>query len=164
MGFTVFGEDFFQLRIQFTAINLTGAFNHFDTAERNQRTFQWRIGLQTDDLFQFLVDITGIMRGNGGRYIGIEVNRRVSAVFLFDAFHNGIPQFSRCRGSTSQKGFITFIRRIVFLNEVTYVDAILPFAFAKTFPSLGEFLIKFGHITPTFDLDFYNPTLRPTAA
>ncbi len=65
VGFTIFSEDFLNLWVQLTAINLARAFNHFDTTECNDCTFQWFFSLQTNDLFQIFVDITSIMRSDG---------------------------------------------------------------------------------------------------
>ena len=65
MSFAVFGEDFLNLWIQFTTVNFTRAFNHFDTTESDDSAFQRFFSLQTNDLFQILVDIASIMRSDG---------------------------------------------------------------------------------------------------
>ena len=137
MGFTVFGEDFFQHRVQFAIVRFAGTFNHFDAAERDNRTFQRLFSLQTNDFLKSFVDVARVMRSDGGCEGSVEVNRRVSAVFLFNTFHNVVPQLG-CRFScASQEGLVAFIRGIVFLDKVTYVDFFLPVTFRETFPGCG---------------------------
>ena len=138
VSLTVFGEDLLNHWVQFTTVNFAGTLNHLDAAEWDQRTLQRRVSLQTNDSFQRLVDITGIVRSNGRRQVSIKVNRRVSAVFFFDAFHDGIPQLGGSFSCTSQERFVTFIRSVVLLDEVTNVDSVLPFAGGKAFPSVSE--------------------------
>ncbi len=137
MGFAVFSEDFLQHWVQLAIVRFAGTFYHFDTTERDNRAFQWCFSLQTNNLLEGFVDITRVVRSNGGRDGGVEINRRVSAVFLLNAFHNAVPQGSGCVGSTGQEGFVTFIWGVVFLDEVTNVDFILPITFGKTFPCCG---------------------------
>ena len=137
MGFTVFGEDFFQHRVQFAIVRFAGTFNHFDAAKRNDRTFQRSFSLQTNNFLERFVDVASIVRSDGRSNGGVKINWRVSAVFQFNAFHYAVPQLGGCISRTSQEGFVTFIRGIVFLNEVTDVDFILPVTFRKTFPGCG---------------------------
>ncbi|WLD33270.1 hypothetical protein QTN38_006170 [Enterobacter cloacae subsp. cloacae] len=137
VGFTVFGEDFFQHWVQLAVVRFAGTFNHFDTTERDNRTFQWCFSLQTNDFLKGFVDVTSIVRSDGGSNGGVKINWRVSAVFQFYAFHYAVPQLGGRFSCASQEGFVTFIRGIVFLNEVTYVYFILPVTFCKTFPGCG---------------------------
>ncbi|MNC42795.1 hypothetical protein D3C75_916230 [compost metagenome] len=137
MGFAVFGEDLFKHWVKFATVYFARTFNHFDATKRNNCTFQWSISLQANDSFEGLVDVTSIMGGDGGSEVSIEVNRRVSAVFLFNAFHDVVPQCGSCFSSTCQEGLVTLVRGVVFLNKVTHVDFILPVAFGKTFPGCG---------------------------
>lgn len=150
MGFTVVGEDFLQARIQLAVICFAGAFHHFDAAERNDGAFKRCIGLQADDLFQFFIDIAGVMGGNGGGDIGIKIDRRMGAVLDFDPFHHFFPQRRRGGAGARQESFVAFIGSVVFLDEVTHVDFFLPVACGKTFPGRGQFVIQIGHYTPTF--------------
>ena len=137
VGFTVFGEDFFQHWVQLAVIRFAGTFNHFDTTERDDCAFQWCFSLQTNDFLKGFVDIASIVRSDGGSNGGVKINWRVSAVFQFYAFHYAVPQLGGRFSCASQEGFVTFIRGIVFLNEVTYVYFILPVTFCKTFPGCG---------------------------
>ncbi|MNP67103.1 hypothetical protein D3C76_1628910 [compost metagenome] len=75
------------------------------------------------------------MRSHGGDDVGIEINWRMGAVFQFDPFHNLFPQGGGGLSCASQEGFITLVRSVVFLDEVTYVDFFLPVTFAETLPS-----------------------------
>ncbi|VGP76716.1 hypothetical protein SB00610_03732 [Klebsiella quasipneumoniae subsp. similipneumoniae] len=137
MSFTVLGEDFFQHRVQFAIVRFAGTFNHFNTTKRDDRTFQRRFGLQTNDFFQTFLDIACVVRGDGGSQGSVKINRRVSAVFLFYTFHYGVPQLGGRFSRASQEGFVAFIWGVVFLNKVTDVDFILPVTFRKTFPGCG---------------------------
>ena len=96
--------------------------------------FERFVGLQTNDLLQALVDIAGIVSGNGGGQVGIKIDRRVSAVLDLDAFHDLVPQLGGSFGRASQEGLVTFIRGVVLLDEVTGVDRGLPFTGCEAFP------------------------------
>ena len=137
VGFAVFGEDFFQHRVQFAIVRFAGTFNHFDAAKRNDRTFQRSFSLQTNNFLERFVDVASVVRSDGRSNGGVKVNRRVSAVFLFNAFHHAVPQCSGRISCASQEGLVTLIRSVVFLNEVTDVYFILPITFGKTFPGCG---------------------------
>ncbi|MNS85746.1 hypothetical protein D3C72_1196200 [compost metagenome] len=137
MGFAVFGEHFFQLWIQFAAIDLTRTFDHFDAAEWDQRAFQRGVSLQTYDGFQLFSDVASVMGSDGRGNVGVEINWRMGAVLQFDPFHNLVPQGGGGLSCASQEGFITLVRSVVFLDEVTNVDFVLPVTFAETFPSFG---------------------------
>ena len=137
VGFAVFGEDFFQHWVQLAVIRFAGTFNHFNTTKRDDCAFQWCFSLQTNDFLKGFVDIASIVRSDGGSNGGVKINWRVSAVFQFNAFHYAVPQLGGRVSCASQEGFVTFIRGIVFLNEVTDVDFILPVTFRKTFPGCG---------------------------
>ncbi len=89
------------------------------------------------------------MRSDGRRQVGIKIYWRMGTVFLLDAFHDFVPQGCRGCGGTAQEGFITFIRGIVFLNEVTHVNAVLPFALCKAFPGRNLFFVVLAHLIPT---------------
>ena len=148
MGFTVFGEDFFQRRVQLTAVNLTGAFHHFDAAERDNGAFQRSFSLQADDFFQRFIDIAGVVRGNGRGEIGVEIDGGMRAVFNFDTFQHVVPQFSGRFGRACKEGLIALIRRVVPLNKIANVDAVLPFALGEPFPGRSLFCIQIGHDIP----------------
>ena len=137
MSFAVFGEDFLQHRVQLAIVRFAGTFYHFDTTERDNRTFQRRFSLQANDFLETFLDVASVMRSDGGRKGSIKINRRVSAVFLFNAFHYGVPQLGGRVSCASQEGLVTFVRGIVFLDEVAYVDFVLPVTFRKTFPGCG---------------------------
>ena len=137
VSFTVFGEDFFQHWVQLAVIRFAGTFNHFDTTERDDCAFQWCFSLETNDFLKGFVDVASIVRSDGRSNGGVKINWRVSAVFQFNAFHHAVPQLGGCVSRTSQEGFVTLVRSVVFLNEVTDVYFILPVTFGKTFPGCG---------------------------
>ncbi|CHF94487.1 Uncharacterised protein [Salmonella enterica subsp. enterica serovar Typhi] len=137
VGLTVFGEDFFDHWVQLAIVRFAGTFNHFDAAKRDNRTFQRSFSLQTNNFLKRFVDVASVVRSDGGSNGGVKVNRRVSAVFLFNAFHYAVPQLGGRVSSASQEGLVTLIRSVVFLNEVTDVYFILPVTFGKTFPGCG---------------------------
>ena len=137
MSFAVFSEDFLQHRVQFAIVRFAGTFYHFDAAERDNRAFQRSFSLQTNDFLETFLDVASVMRSDGGCKGSIKINRRVSAVFLFNAFHYGVPQLGGRVSCASQEGLVTFVRGIVFLDEVADVDFVLPVTFRKTFPGCG---------------------------
>ena len=63
--FTVFGEDFFDHRVQLAVIRFAGTFDHFDATERDKSTFQWSFSLQTNDFFQRLVNVASVVGSDG---------------------------------------------------------------------------------------------------
>ena len=137
VSFAVFSEDFLQHRVQLAIVRFAGTFYHFDAAERDNRAFQRSFSLQANDFLETFLDVASVMRSDGGRKGSIKINRRVSAVFLFNAFHHAVPQCSGRISCASQEGLVTLIWSVVFLNEVTYVDFVLPVTFRKTFPGCG---------------------------
>ena len=137
MGFTQFSKLVFKISIHLTTISIKRAFDHVDATKRMQSALERLIRLQTNDFFQFLFNITRIMRGYRGSNIGIEINRRVRRVFNTDARHNFFPQCSGRRRCFGEERFIPFIRRIVVLNKITDINFFFPVRTFKAIPGFG---------------------------
>ena len=135
--FTQVGKQIFKVRIHFTTVGLERTFDHVDTAERMQRALQRLLRLQSNDLFQFLFNIAGIMRGNRSGNIRIEIDRGVGRIFNMYSRHHFLPQCGGCRRGLGKKGFVPFIRRIVVLNKITDINFCLPVRPFKTLPRFG---------------------------
>ena len=143
MGFAVFGKDFADFGVQLDVVHFARVLYHFQTAERHDRAFQRLVCLQADDGFQIFIDIARCMAGNAGHYLRIDFVGFVRAVFDFDAFHHFRPQFGRRLSRRREERCIAFIRRVVFLNKIAYVDIGFPITADKTFPS-GRALLYIG--------------------
>ena len=128
MGFAVFGEGFLHFGIQRAFVDFAGIHHHFQAAVRHNGAFERLIGLQADDGFQIFIDIAGGVGVDAGHDLRVDFVRRVGAVFHFDAFHHIVPQFNGGFGGRCQKVGRAFIRRVVFLDEITNIDIILPIA------------------------------------
>ena len=137
MGFTQFSKLVFKISIHLTTISIKRAFDHVDATKRMQSALERLIRLQTNDFFQFLFNITRIMRGYRGSNIGIEINRRVRRVFNTDARHHFFPQCSGRRRCFGEERFIPFIRRIVVLNKITDINFFFPVRTFKAIPGFG---------------------------
>ena len=145
VGLAVLGEDLLDHGVQLTTVHFARGLDHLDTAVGDDGALERLVSLQTDDLLQALIDIAGIVSGNGGGQVGIKIDRRVSAVLDLDAFHDLVPQLGGSFGRASQEGLVTFIRGVVLLDEVTGVDRGLPFTGREAFPCFLELFVKFCH-------------------
>ena len=65
MGFTIMSEDIFYTIVYFYAILVASLAYYVDTSERLDGTFQKFVCLQTDDKFDYFVDIYCFMRSDG---------------------------------------------------------------------------------------------------
>ena len=152
MRLAVLGEDLLDRRVRLLAGLLDGLLHHAPTAIRHHGSLAWLIGLQADD---HIVDLRGIDIASRE---GVDIRRRVG-VHIIDtllALHRQIvvvevlPQVLRLVGRIREERFITLVRRVVLLNEVTNVDVLLPVAGNEPLPSL--FLDGFrGHLGHVFN-------------
>ena len=126
---------------------MAGTFNHLDTTERDDGALERLVGLQADDLFQTVFDVTSIVRGNGGGYVGVKINRRMGTVLFLDAFHDLVPQSRGGLGSASEEALVAFVRGVVLLNEVAGIDFSLPSSGYEAFPCLQTLFVKLCHVS-----------------
>lgn len=122
------------------------ASDHIYTTKRVQCSFQRLVGLQANDFFQPLLDITGSVGGNSRGNIGIKIDWRVGRILDADPFHHLVPQSSGRLGGIRQKLFVAFIRGIVLLDEITNVDFMFPVFTGKTLPCLDITILIQLHI------------------
>ena len=159
MCLSVVCEDIGDFRIYFIAVSLACFFSHTDTAERLQRTLQRLVSLQTYDSFQILVDITCFVRIYCRYQLGIHVQNAAVFTFFLEQIHYFAPQLCCGFCRASQEAFVTLIRSVVLLDEVTNVDGLFPSTANEAFPCFCHCLCHFK-ISPLpdkpakFDLDF----------
>ena len=159
MCLSVVCEDIADLRVYFIAVSLASLFSHTDTAERLQGALQRLVSLQTNDGLQILIDVTCIVRIYCRNQLGVHVQNAAVFTFLLEQVHYFAPQFLGGISRAGQKAFVTLIRSVVLLDEVTDVDGLFPCAADETFPCLCHCLCHFK-ISPLpgkpakFDLDF----------
>jgi hypothetical protein len=82
--------------------------------------FRGRVRLQTDDEFEAMIDVAGIVRQNARRLL-----RHGKNAFLPLFGEKGkqlFPHPSRSLRRASQERVIAFVGRVVLLDEVTYVN------------------------------------------
>ena len=91
MGFAQFAEGIFKFGIHLPTICLKRAADHIYTTKRVQCSFQWLVGLQANNFFQPLLDITGSVGSNGRGNIGIKINRRMGGILDADPIHHLVP-------------------------------------------------------------------------
>ena len=122
MGLSVFGEDLLNFLVKRLAVGFAGGLNHANAAKRHDGSLKRSISLKAYDLLKILVDVSGLVGGDGRGSIGIEIQRSVSSVLLLDAFHYLIPQSGGCIGRTFKEGIIPFIRSVILLDKITGID------------------------------------------
>ena len=118
------------------AVGLAGGAHHAHAAERVAGALQRLVRLQADDDLVLLVEIAGAERGDRDDRVGVDLQH--AAVFLLLAAERLVLFEHRLRafGRRLQKGFIAGVRRVVFLDEIAYVDLFLPLSGGKASPSV----------------------------
>ena len=71
MSLMILRKNAVQFRIGRITVSAKCFFGEFYAALRHKRALKGLIGLKTDDLLQILVDITGIVGGDGGDHLGV---------------------------------------------------------------------------------------------
>ncbi len=137
--FSMCGEELADLRINFISIVRASFFSHSDAAVRLQRTFERFVCLETDDFFLALVQISRTMRSNGRNYLCVHIKNAACFTFFFLQIKYLCPQIICCLRRACQEGFISLIRSIVPLDEVTDIDFIIPFSAYKICPFWSHF-------------------------
>jgi hypothetical protein len=75
------------------------------------------------------------VRGDRTRYL--RNIQHAFLAFLDEQLHQLVPDPLSAFSYRRQKGIVSFIRRVVLLNEITDIDFLLPQVLRKTFPTAG---------------------------
>ena len=118
MAFTVVRENFLYFRIKLYPVLVAGSFHYSPTSERLDGPFQKFVGLQTDNEFVFLVNITGFMGCNGRDSLGIDGAYTVVLSFFLHSLQAFVPQFSGPVRRAAEERCITCIRRDVPVYKI----------------------------------------------
>ena len=121
-------KDMFDRRIHLSAVGFEFGVDETDPAERHDRALERGVGLQTDDLFEILIDITSIVGGDRGDRFFVNVINAVALAFHFHLLKKLIPKSFCSFGGRCEKFFSAVIRRVVALDEVPYIDFRIPCA------------------------------------
>ena len=130
MGFAV-AEDVFHGRIHFPAVGLQFAVNETDAAERHDGALERFIGLESDNLFQILVNISGLVGGDGGNRFFVDVVDAFSLPFESHPVQEIPPERNGSLRGRFQKLFPAVIRSVIALDEVFDIDFFRPRALAE---------------------------------
>ena len=141
MGLAITGEYLLDLGIRLLASLADGLLNHAPTAVGHHGALAGDVGLQADDHIILVIDIAS------GEGVDVRGSMGVDVINALLAFHGQIfviqlfPQVLGLLGRGGQEGFITLIRRVVLLDEVTHINVLFPVAAGEALPSLSlEFL------------------------
>ena len=112
-------------RVDFITVNLEGLFSHSESAGNVQSALERFVRLKSDDFFDVLVDITGFVTVH--RRNDFRVCRKNSArcAFFFGKVANFFPQFLRVFRCGGKETSVAFIRRVVALDKISYVNFVL---------------------------------------
>ena len=136
MGFSVFGEEVNDLRINLIAIVSAGFYSHADAAVGLKRTFEGLICLESHNRFLFLVQISGTMGSNGGNNFGVHIQNSAGFPLLLVQLHNLIPQLFGVLSRAGQEGIVAVVRGVVCLNKVADIDFAHPYSRLECSPLL----------------------------
>ena len=127
MVLAVLGPDFRDFLVALEAVAFQTLLNHAQAAVRNDGAFQRSVGLQTDDDFERLINVAGVVRGDAGRDVSGNVEHAAFGVlfFLQQIGHFG-PQCRGPGGRAGQEGIVTCVRRVILLDEVADIDFCTP--------------------------------------
>lgn len=121
----VFGENFFDLGVDFVAVHIERLFGHLYAAEGLQRAFEGLVGLQTDYLFEVFIYIARPVRGERGNYGGIGIQNAARFALLFGEFKNLVPQLFGGLGRGREEFVVALVGGIVALDKVAHVDFVV---------------------------------------
>ena len=88
MRLTIFGKDLVLISVGFEAIGFQSILSHPDTAKWHECPLKRLIGLDTDNLFEVLIQITWAMRSNGRWNIVICIQHAAIGTFLLFQIQN----------------------------------------------------------------------------
>ena len=136
VGLAVLGEDLVHDGVRLEARRLQPGFDHAQTAIRHDGAPERRIGLQPDDHLVVAVDVAGLVGGQRGGRLGIDVQNPF-ADFLLEVGLQFAPDGLRPLAGSDEKALVPIVGRDVALDEIADVDGVLPSPSCETRP--------FGH-------------------
>ena len=134
VGFSVFGEKFYDLWVHMVAVIFAGLYRHTDAAVRLKRSFKGLVCLETYNGFLIFIQVAGAVGSNGGYDPGIHVQDAAFGLFFLCQLHDLFPQVFRSLGRALEKIFISVIGSVVFLDKVPDIDLFFPDPAVERFP------------------------------
>ena len=134
VGLAVAGIDFRNLRVHLVVVGVQAVLHHTEAAVRGNRALERSIRLQTDNLFEGLVDIARSVSEDGRTHLGRNIKDNLFAFLLqevADLVHDFICAFRR----RSEERAIPFVGSVVVLNKITDVYAVAPGFTLESAPS-----------------------------
>ena len=129
VGLVVLRKDLVEFGIDLVAVRLGGLFRHPDAAERHERALQGLVRLQADDLLEVLqrcIDVARAVRRDTRDDFRLAVQDTAPLpLFLLQLLHPAPELVSRLRRA-NEEVLVTVIRRVVVLDEISYIDIICP--------------------------------------
>ena len=137
----VLGEYGLDLGVELVAVHVERLLSHLYSAEGLQRALEGLVRLETDYLFELLVDIACAMAREGGHDLGIRLEHAACLPLLCGEIQNLSPQLFSRLGRACEEGIVSLIGGIVALNEIAYVYFVVaPFAGVEPLPLLIKHL------------------------
>ena len=129
MGLVVLRKDLVEFGIDLVAVRLGGLFCHPDAAKRHERALQGLVRLQADDLLEVLqrcIDVARAVRRDPRDDFRLTVQDTAPLpLFLLQLLHPA-PELVRRLRRAGQEALVAVIRRVVVLDEISYIDIICP--------------------------------------
>ena len=133
----ILGEDFLRPVVELITIGVERIFHHTHTALGEDTAFEGSVRLQTDNDFLVLVDITCTVSGHTLREACFDVVESF-LTFHFEHFAQLVPESEGVFGRRSQEAVVAFVRGVVVLDEVTYVNFVLPDVSVEAAGDVGQ--------------------------
>ena len=134
VGLAVNGEEFLHFGVEMIAVILAGLLCHPDPAVGHHRALEGLIGLEADDLFLLLIQITGPVAEDGGNDLGIHIQHAARLTLFLGELQHLLPQGGGIGGGAFQKALVAIVGSIVAHDKITHVDLGFPAAADKFFP------------------------------
>ena len=110
-------EDVVDDRIHLSAVGFELGVDQTDTAERHDCAFERSIGLQTNDLFEILVDVSGVVRGDCGDGFLINIVDAFAFALDFHEIQELVPESFGALGRCGQEFLAAIVRSVVALDD-----------------------------------------------
>ncbi len=127
-------EFVFHLVAEPVAVGGAGLAGHADAAEGVDPPLQGLVGLQPNDEFLVLVDVTRGVAGQRGNGVHVNIQHAALAALLGEKRLHLTHQVGGSFGGTRKEVGIPGVGFVVLLNEVPHVDGVLPYAGSKIGP------------------------------
>jgi len=138
------GEDLVDVLAQGSAVCLQFGMYQPDASKRHDGTLQRLVRLKSYNLFNFLVDVSILVAGDGGNGFFVDIVHAAALAFDGEQVLEFVPQVQGALGRPLQEGCVSIIGSVVIYNESSCVDFVRAvFSIVHDVSSFTEFPYTF---------------------